>query len=161
MSDTDDILAAISRLRFVSAKTMPHWPHEYTERRKAAVDADYVALYEAIMERGVIQWWRNRPARYLMPGDGLRYWSMSSKRSDVNAWHPLYVSRHINRHKLEDTHIYVASGLFSPEPPARPATRFIDYPESLPPPGVKFGGRVFPANIRSSPPPSIAGNRRG
>jgi hypothetical protein len=111
-------------------ESMPALPHEYTERRKAADDADYVALYEAIMSQGVIEWWRRKPARYLYPGDGYRYWSMSSKRSDVNAWHPLRMSRHVNRHKLEDTHIFLATGLFTLEPPERPATRFINYPES-------------------------------
>jgi hypothetical protein len=129
------ILATIARLSFVFAKTMPTLPHEYTERRKAKNDADYVALYEAIMHDGTIEWWRRRPARYLYPGDGWRYWSMSPKRSDVNAWHPLYVSRHINRHRIEDTHIFLATGLFSLVPPQRPVTRFITYPDTPAPPG--------------------------
>ncbi len=96
------ILATIARLSFRFAKTMPELPHEYTERRRAADDADYVALYEAIMHDGVIQWWRRKHARYLYPGDGWVYWSMSAKRSDAHAWHPLAISRHINRQRIED-----------------------------------------------------------
>ena len=94
---------AIARLEFVFAKTMPHMPHEYTVRKKAADDRDYVALYKAIMFDGTVQRYRGKAARYLYPGDGWRYWSMSSKRSDAYARHPLWVSRHINRNKIEET----------------------------------------------------------
>lgn len=124
-----DILARIARLRFVFARTMPDLPHEYTVRKRAADDADYVALYEAIMRDGVIEWWRNKHARYLYPGDGWCYWSMSSKRSDENAWHPLIVSRHINRYQIEERNKLIAVGLVSVTKPANAATRFIAYDE--------------------------------
>jgi hypothetical protein len=98
-----DILAVIERLSFQFAHTMPHWPHEYTVRRKADDDADYVELFEAIMRDGVIEFWkgtrkRSMPGRYLFPGDGWVYWSMSAWRSTgPEGRHPLAVSRHINR----------------------------------------------------------------
>ena len=119
-----DILEVIARLDFVFARTMPEWPHEYTTRRKARDDADYIALYEAIMQ-GQIEWWRAdlgkrlKPARYLYPGDGWRYWSMSAFRSDREGRHPLAVSRHINRHHLEETARLREAGLIVTENPAR------------------------------------------
>lgn len=93
----------IARLDWVFAKTMPHMPHEYTVRENAARDSDYVALYEAIMFSGTVQRYRGMPNRYLYPGDGWRYWSMSSKRADAYARHPLWVSHHINRNRVEET----------------------------------------------------------
>jgi hypothetical protein len=108
-----DILAVIGRLAFQFAHTMPDLPHEYTVRRKAQNDADYVALYEAIMERGVIELWKGKIARYLYPGDGWRYWSMSARRSNREGRHPLEISRHINRHRIEETEKLRAAGLIA------------------------------------------------
>ena len=110
----EQILKAISRLTFVVAKTMPELPHEYTVRRKAADEADYVLLFEAIQNDGVIERWEGKPSRYLYPGDGWRYWSMSAGRSDRKTGrHPLFVSRHINRHRLEETAKLRAAGLIT------------------------------------------------
>ena len=92
MTRQSDIRAPIGRLTFVFAKTMPHLPHEYTLRDRAADPADYLILYETIMREGLIHWWRRRHGRYLYPGDGWVYWSMSSKRSDAEARHPLWIS---------------------------------------------------------------------
>lgn len=115
------VLDNISRLNFVFAKTMPEMPHEYTSRRKAADDSDYVALYDAVMTDGIIEWWgdgkRWRPARYLYPGDGFRYWSMSSWRSDAEGRHPLEISRHINRSNLAEAERLRAAGLLRSEAP--------------------------------------------
>jgi hypothetical protein len=110
-----DILAVIARLSFQLARTMPELPHEYTVRRKAQDDADYVALFEAIMQRGVLErWGQNRKlARYLYPGDGWRYWSMSARRSDKEGRHPLEISRHINRHRVEEADKLRLAGLIS------------------------------------------------
>src|SRR5580693_3989805 len=110
-----DILAVIGRLAFQFAHTMPELPHEYTVRRKAQNDADYVALYEAIMDRGVLELWGEKPkiARYLYPGDGWRYWSMSARRSNREGRHPLEISRHINRHRIEETEKLRAAGLIA------------------------------------------------
>jgi hypothetical protein len=130
--DCDRILTVIDRLSFVFARTMPHMPHEYTLRDRAPNDADYVALYEAIMRDGVIHWWRRQHARYLYPGDGWCYWSMSAKRSDANAWHPLWISHHINRNRIEERPKLIASGMLSLERPDKPATRFMDYPAEPP-----------------------------
>jgi hypothetical protein len=107
-----DVLDAIGRLDFIFAKTMPDVPHEYTLRLKTTNDADYVALYDCIMRDGVIAFWRGRegkikncrPARYLCPGDGWWYWSMSAGRTIKpyhEGRHPLFLSHHINRCTLE------------------------------------------------------------
>lgn len=124
---TGDVLEPIGRLAFVVAKTMPDVPHEYVIRRKAAHDADYVALYDVIMRDGVIGFWRGRegkikncrPARYLCPGDGYWYWSMSPKRT-VKPYelgrHPLGISHHINRCTLAAWQVLVDKGWLFTDP---------------------------------------------
>jgi hypothetical protein len=58
------MLEVIDRLSIKFTHTMAEMPHEYTARRKATDDADYVALYTAIMERGVIERWKGKKAPY-------------------------------------------------------------------------------------------------
>lgn len=130
-----DILAVIGRLRFVYARTMPQLPHEYTVRERAANDADYVALYEAIMRDGVIEWWcgapggrKAMPARYLNPGDNWIYWSMSARRSDREGRHPLEISHHINRCRIEERQRLIAAGRVSPTRPENASDSFVLYP---------------------------------
>jgi len=116
-----NILGVIRRLDFVFAKTMPENPHEYTVRLRAVADADYVALYDSIMREGIIAFWRGcegkikkpRPARYLCPGDGWWYWSMSPMRTVrpfEEGRHPLFVSHHINRCTLASWDMQVSRG---------------------------------------------------
>lgn len=105
--ETSDASTAINRLSFRFASSMPQIPHEYTCRPGAAIDADYVALFMAIMESPVIAAWQGtkgniknqKPLRYLHAG-GYWYWSMSSRRT-VQPYsegrHPLWLSHHINR----------------------------------------------------------------
>lgn len=107
-----NVYDAIKGLEFRFAKTMPDVPHEYAMRLTTRNDGDYIALYDCIMRDGVIAFWRGcegkikkpRPARYLCPGDGWWYWSMSPMRT-VRPYeegrHPLYLSHHINRCTLE------------------------------------------------------------
>jgi hypothetical protein len=102
------ILLAISRLDFVFAKTMPELPHEYTLRKKARDEADYIALFEAIQKHGVIERWKGRPGPYLYPGDGWRYWDLTAK---MNA--QLWRSRHINRNRIEEVQKLRAVGLIT------------------------------------------------
>lgn len=87
-----DILTVIARMSFRPAATMPQLPHEYSIRGRTASPADYDALSAAIRARGVTERWNakrlcagepltlgagaGRPARYLYPGDGWRYWQM-------------------------------------------------------------------------------------
>jgi hypothetical protein len=70
-----ELHAAIRRLTFVYAKTMPHIPHEYVVRI-AENEADYTRLYRAVQEHGRWEKWGKARYRYLYPGDGWRYWIM-------------------------------------------------------------------------------------
>ena len=102
-----DILPVIERLRFKFASSMPQIPHEYTLRLETECDADYVALYDAVMQSDIIAAWQGtkgniknqKPLRYLHAG-GYWYWSMSSRRTVApheEGRHPLWLSHHINR----------------------------------------------------------------
>jgi hypothetical protein len=130
-------LEIISRLDFVFAKTMPEMPHEYTVRKRARDDADYVALYEAIMHDGELEYWGKDgknfyPARYLYPGDGYCYWSMSAWRNDTEGRHPLEISRHINRNTLVETEKLRRNGQFVRYPPPERIRK--GYGARVPPP---------------------------
>ena len=91
MSPTS-IRAVIGSLTFRFAKTMPEIPHEYVVCSPDN-EAAYVALFSAIMEDGVYERWAGRYKRYLYPGDGWKYWAMTTE---------LRESRVINRMKIED-----------------------------------------------------------
>ena len=84
--------AVINSLSFRFARTMPEIPHEYVVRSPDN-EAAYVALFTAIMEHGVYERWAGRYKRYLHPGDGWKYWAMTTE---------LRESRVINRMKIED-----------------------------------------------------------
>ena len=86
------IHAVIDSLSFRFAKTMPEIPHEYVVRAPHN-EAAYVALFSTIMEHGVNERWAGRYKRYLYPGDGWKYWAMTTE---------LRESRVINRMKIED-----------------------------------------------------------
>jgi hypothetical protein len=115
--DLEDLRAAIARLSFRVAKTMPQIPHQYTVRGEGA-EADYVALHQAIRSDGVVEYWHARRVlrgvplerssrgvakRYLYPGDGFRYWYESA----------LPRSKIINRNRVEDAERLRAEGLIS------------------------------------------------
>ena len=86
------IRAVIDTLSFRFARTMPEIPHEYVVRNPDN-EAAYVALFRAIIEHGVDDRWAGRRYRYLYPGDGWKYWAMTTE---------LQESRVINRARLED-----------------------------------------------------------
>jgi hypothetical protein len=95
--DRERILAVISRLAWRFARTMPNQPHEYVVR-SLENEADFTALFHAIREAGVRQKYvptdGRRPYwnRYLWPGDGHKYWAMTTSARQ---------SRIINRAKVE------------------------------------------------------------
>lgn len=86
------IRAVIDSLSFRFAETMPEIPHEYVVRSPDN-EVAYVALFSAIMKHDVSESWAGRHKRYLYPGDGRKYWAMTTK---------LRESRVINRMKIED-----------------------------------------------------------
>ena len=67
----------LSRLEFRFAKTMPETPHWYVVR-STANEADYVALFHVIQEKGVPEKFGARRYRYWYPGDGWKYWTMTT-----------------------------------------------------------------------------------
>ena len=87
-----EILQVIGQLSFRVAKTMIEIPHEYTVRDEANEEA-YVALFNAIAAEGVFERWSGRKKRYLYPGDGRKYWAMTSS---------VWQSRILNRMRIED-----------------------------------------------------------
>jgi hypothetical protein len=79
------------KLVFVFAKTMPANPHEYVVRT-ADNEAAYVRLFELIAAQGVVERWGGRRYRYWYPGDGFKYWAMTTVIGQ---------SRIINRARVE------------------------------------------------------------
>ena len=71
---------------------MPEIPNKYTVRDEAN-EAAYVALFNAIAAVGVFERSRGRHKKYLYPGDGWKYWAVTSS---------VWQSRIINRMRVED-----------------------------------------------------------
>jgi hypothetical protein len=73
----------------------PYFPHEFTLRDKqdAARETAYVQLFHLIQADGVIERWRGRKTRFLYPGDGYKYWAMTTDEPQ---------SRVLNRMRVED-----------------------------------------------------------
>jgi hypothetical protein len=82
----------LSRLTFKFAKRMPEVPHEYVVRTPAN-QADYVSLFAIIQAKGVNERFGSRNYRYWTPGDGWKYWAMTT---DVKHSHV------INRARIRD-----------------------------------------------------------
>jgi hypothetical protein len=87
-----ELRALIGRLAFRFAKTMPHIPHEYAVRSPEN-EADYVTLAQAILDHGIYGYWGKRRYRYLYPGDGWKYWLMTTS---------IRQSRILNRARVAD-----------------------------------------------------------
>jgi len=89
-------LELIAQLGFQVAKSMPEIPHtQYTVRDKAnaARETAYVQLFHLIQADGVIEGWRGGRTRFLYPGDGYKYWAVTTSEPE---------SRVINRMRIED-----------------------------------------------------------
>ena len=74
------ILAVIARLSWRAARPQPWGAHEYTVRVRddPRSEADFVALFNAIQQRGSFERFNRRKKKYLHPGDGRKYWSMTA-----------------------------------------------------------------------------------
>jgi hypothetical protein len=79
-SDPSDQAAEVNlnNLKFVFAKTLKEIPHWYVKRTPEN-EKDYVALFNAIQKFGRVEKWRGRPYRCWHPGDGYKYWAMTSE----------------------------------------------------------------------------------
>jgi hypothetical protein len=78
MTSQEELLEVIERLVLFFAKTMPDEPHEYVVKTLAN-EADYTGLFTAIREHGAWERYGKRRYRYLRPGDGWKYWIMTSQ----------------------------------------------------------------------------------
>jgi hypothetical protein len=92
-----DILAVIGRLLWRRARPKDRWgrpqvPHEYTVR-SPQTEADYVALFTAIQGSEVFERYSGRRKRYLYPGDGNKYWAMTTSIAQSTV---------LNRMRIED-----------------------------------------------------------
>ena len=88
-------LVLIEQLSFRGAKSMPELPHEYTVRdiANSTRETAYVLLFRHIEANGVIERHQGHERRYLYPGDGYKYWAMTTVAPE---------SRVINRMRVED-----------------------------------------------------------
>jgi len=75
--DEAELAEAIARMKWVTAKSMPRIPHEYT-RRKFGDDRDFRALFDAIQQSEVIERFNGLRYRYLYLGD-FKYWTMTTR----------------------------------------------------------------------------------
>jgi hypothetical protein len=67
--------AAIERLIFTFAKTMPTNPHYWAVSGRAGNDPkDHETLNRAITTKGIWEEWRGKRYKVWRPGDGWKYW---------------------------------------------------------------------------------------
>lgn len=71
------VISPLAALAFREAKTMPECPREYVVRTPENESA-YVALFNLIGEHGVQEKWGRYKYKYWYPGDGWKYWRMTS-----------------------------------------------------------------------------------
>jgi len=116
--DAAPILRIIGQLAFHTAKPLdqrgnPQVPHAYAVRgRPAGNEQLYVALFNAIQQHGRDERWARRKKKYLYPGDGFKYWAMTTHEPS---------SRVLNRMKIEDDlPRLIAEGQVEPPAPAPP-----------------------------------------
>jgi hypothetical protein len=64
-------------LKFAFAKTMPDIPHWYVKRTPEN-EKDYLRLFATIQKFGRVEQWGGKSYRYWYPGDGYRYWAMTT-----------------------------------------------------------------------------------
>jgi hypothetical protein len=76
MSD-DEIRDFIAAHKWTFAKSMPKTPHEYTLRRNARDDAEFVAVVQEIRRRGEQRFFGSRPYVYFDLGE-YEYWTMGA-----------------------------------------------------------------------------------
>jgi hypothetical protein len=93
------ILRIISQLEWRQARTKdrfghPKIPHAYVVRgRPPGNDPLFVALFHAIQQHGRDERYNRREKKYLYPGDGFKYWTMTTDLPSTTI---------INRMKIED-----------------------------------------------------------
>ena len=94
----DDCRAYIEKSRWVFAKSMPQWPHEYTVREWKPLQAEeFQAFVAFIRERGEVKPWpknakKPRHHNTYLEIDGWQYWTMGA---------PVHETTVINRARVD------------------------------------------------------------
>ena len=97
--DAAPILRIIEQLEWRQARAKdrfghPQIPHAYIVRgRPPGNEALFVTLFHAIQRHGRDERYNRRRKKYLYPGDGFKYWSMTSHEPSSGV---------LNRMKIED-----------------------------------------------------------
>jgi len=98
-SDAAPILRIIAQLEWRQARAKdrfghPQIPHAYIVRgRPPGNEALFVTLFHAIQRHGRDERYNRRRKKYLYPGDGFKYWSMTTHEPSSGV---------LNRMKIED-----------------------------------------------------------
>lgn len=116
----EEIRALIGRRVWVFAKTYAETlPHEYTTRKKGGTEEDFFALFDAIQAHGVDERYAGRKKKYLYPGDGWKYFTMTTSKFREHV---------INRQKIENDYARLRS---EGQPTRDKDGKIIDPPEQL------------------------------
>lgn len=101
-------LEELKKLTFQFATTLADDPHEYVKRTSENEEL-YVRLWENWKKFGVWGTWDGpkgpRRYKYWYPGDGFRYWAMSTTIHPVES---RWASKIINRTRIEGAQVYYA-----------------------------------------------------
>jgi hypothetical protein len=88
---------------------MARIPHEYTVR-STENEADYVALFEAIQVDGVYERYGKRRKKYLYPGDGWKYWTMTTHAPSSHILNRMLIEHDADRLRREGQVVRDAAG---------------------------------------------------
>jgi hypothetical protein len=105
--DAAPVLALVERLSWRKARPKTRWghpqiPHSYTVRgRPPGSDADYVALFAAIQQHGREERYNRKLKRYLYPGDGRKYWAMTTDLATSGVLNRMLIEDDLDRLRRE------------------------------------------------------------
>jgi|HubBroStandDraft_4_1064222.scaffolds.fasta_scaffold115716_2 hypothetical protein len=105
--DAAPILALIDRLVFKQARAKNRWgrpqiPHSYVVRgRPPDIEALYVALFAAIQQHGRDERYSGRRKKYLYPGDGRKYWAMTTDLTTSGVLNRMLIEDDLDRLRRE------------------------------------------------------------
>jgi hypothetical protein len=138
-------LVIIGQLAFRVARTMPHIPHEYTQRQKqdARLEALFCALFHAIQADGVFERWKGRRKRYLYPGDGWKYWTVTNFLPMEWTINRMRIEADLARLRVEDPEAAAWLADYTPSRPHLPPP-----PSAAPPPPVRHKTDPDPDALR-------------
>jgi len=84
--------AVLFGAKYIYAKTIPKFPHEYTLKKDWASETDFMDAVRFIRENGKKEMFFTKQMTYYYASDGNKYWSMGA---------PVEITSLINRAKVE------------------------------------------------------------